>query len=143
MAHAIANVLSQIVTNAEPAAGAHETSAEVDTGAKLARGAWVHVELGASAYASAPGGYDGYAPSIVVTLYPRHASSGEDHSDEPIWQEVIDLADITIASAFRASVYFDGVLPQFSVIDVQNRTDTAVATNKLNAWLDYVIESTT
>jgi hypothetical protein len=102
-------------------------------------GGCIHVKLAASAFAAQPGGYAGYSPRLLVQIIGLTATSGTAMADAPFFEGTVDLSSIG-TGALGATLAFTGQLPQFHILRVTNQTNAAVATNKLDLYLDYVTE---
>lgn len=145
MAHAITTVNVQTLTSQAPATGAVvESAAELVTSDILTRGLYVHTQLTSSAFSAYPGGYLGDSPALVVSLMPRHATGGDEHEHGELTHTTVHELDssMTFTTKLFFSTFFAGALPEFSVIRTQNRTDTSIAANTLNQWIEHTGEST-
>lgn len=134
---AINRLVSQLITDAAPAAGAAATSGEHDIGDDtLVRGAWLYTTIGATALAAAPSAGN---PRIMVSLTPDGTiATGAAHAHDVKHRFVHSL---TGDSAHRFADYVDGVLPRFFKVAVLNLTGVAVTASQLDVTIEYIEET--
>jgi len=129
----IDQITAQVITDAEPAAGAASASAEIDLGDNaLVQSIIVYTAVGADGWAAAPAGNK----KLTVSILPRQATSGGNYANEPA-MSISHTVDTDGAYLF-ADVFNPGALPRYFVITVLNDTNQNMATDALDVWIEYV-----
>ncbi len=138
MAHAIANVTSTILVNAEPTAGA-EVSVNHTFGAVVTRGLWIYTKVTGSGFGTTdPSG--GGNPRLMVSVYPRPSAhtTVPDSDPAPIRFEHSTPEN----QAYHWSDFWPGQVPQFANIRVKNLTPADMGSNVLSVRIETVEETT-
>lgn len=127
MALAFNRVLTQVLTDQEPAAAATVVSAEQDLGDDtLAEQIWLHMTI--ADFAGVPVG------NMQIGIQPLHTTGGTVFNDNTAWFVGTVAADATQYDfAFPVAS-----LPRYFLVAVKNNTNQAVTDNALQAWISYV-----
>ena len=121
-------VLTQVITDAEPAAAAIEVSAEQDLGDDaIAEQIWLHMTI--ADFAGTPVG------NMQIGIAPMHSTGGTVFDDNVAYCVATVTADATQYD-FSFPV---ASLPRFFKVLVKNNTNQAVSANSLQAWISYVV----
>lgn len=123
---AIARALTQVITDAEPAAGATETSSEQDFGDDtIFDQIWLYISV--AGFAAAPAGNE----QIIAWIEPVHTTAGTAYDDEPI--QHVRTADTDQAYYWAIPLTS---LSRYFKLSIKNDTGQAIDTNGLDAWIE-------
>jgi len=139
MAYAIATVNTNVIAAAEPAAGAVIASSEVDSSNQLIRlGFYIHTTIAAAGFATMPSGH------ILIRVFGCATTGATAKQDGNIVCRFLHRVGVQATNTTGPYAWTDFCplpLPRYSLFEVLNATDVAIATNALNVYVDYVKET--